>query len=197
MMITTPRLILRPMHASDFAALLLIFRDLLVMAAFNHPPFTDEQMHAWLQRNLDHQAHYGYGLYAIIEQTSGDLIGDCGLEMMELDDGTTVAELGYDLRSNYWGRGYATEAALAVREYAFTMLNLPRLISLIRVGNLASQAVARKIGMKLTNTFMRGDVAYWQYEISNHRDHKQTIRWSVATLQIAYTCVCWYNLLTL
>ena len=161
----TERLILRPMLQSDFEALLLIFTDARVMAAFDHPPFTREQMQRWLQRNLDHQREFGYGLFSVIHKGTGELIGDCGLEQME-DMG--AAELGYDLRSDFWNQGYATEAALAVRDYAFDVLRLPRLISLIRAGNLASKRVAEKVGMTLAEEFTRYGIQYWKYSLENH-----------------------------
>jgi len=158
----TKRLILRPMLETDLDALLLIFTDVKVMAAFNHPPFTREQMQGWLQRNLNHQNEFGYGLFSIILKETGELIGDCGLEQME-DQG--AAELGYDFRRDFWNQGYATEAALAVRDYAFDVLKLPQLISLIRVGNLASKRVAEKVGMTLTEEFTRYEIRYWKYAI--------------------------------
>src|SRR5512138_1819262 len=116
--IETPRLVLRTMQASDLDALLLIFTDPRVMASFGVDLFTRDQMQAWLQRNLDHQAEFGYGLFSIIHKADGLLIGDCGLEQMDLY-GLRAAELGYDLRSDYWNQGIATEAAAAVRDYAF------------------------------------------------------------------------------
>ena len=152
MQLETKRLLLRPMLQSDFDALLLIFTDIKVMDAFNHPPFMHEQMQRWLQRNLDHQNEYGYGLFSVILKENGELIGDCGLEQM---DDMNAAELGYDFRSTFWNQGYATEAAFAVRDYAFEVLNLPQLISLIRVGNLASKRVAEKVGMMLVEEFTR------------------------------------------
>jgi RimJ/RimL family protein N-acetyltransferase len=132
------------------------------MAAFESSPFDRHQMAEWLQRNLDHQATWGYGLYAVILKTNELLIGDCGLEMIEVD-GKQVAELGYDFRSDYWNQGFATEAAIAVRDYAFHTLGLPKLISLIRVGNLPSQRVAEKIGMERISEFTRYDHRYWKY----------------------------------
>jgi len=158
----TKRLILRPMQATDIDALHLIFTDRKVMAAFDHEPFTREQMEDWLQRNLTHQNEFGHGLFSVILKETGALIGDCGLEQME-DQG--AAELGYDFRSDFWNQGFATEAALAVRDYAFDVLRLPQLISLIRVGNLASKRVAEKAGMKLAEEFTRYDVQYWKYAI--------------------------------
>lgn len=158
----TPRLLLRPMQATDVHSLLHIFTDQKVMAAFDSPPFDQKQMAGWLQRNLDHQEEYGYGLSSVILKTNGLLIGDCGLEVMEVD-GTQVAELGYDFRSDYWNQGFATEAATAVRDYAFNILCLPQLISLIRIGNRASQRVAEKIGMKYIAEFTRYGNRYLKY----------------------------------
>ena len=160
----TKRLLLRPMLETDIDALHLIFTDPNVMAAFDHPPFDREQMQRWLQRNLDHQNQFGYGLFSVIHKETGTLIGDCGLEQME-DMG--AAELGYDFRSEYWNQGYASEAAIAVRDYAFHVLKLPQLISLIREGNLASKRVAEKVGMTLAEEFTRYGIQYWKYSLHN------------------------------
>lgn len=162
----TSRLFLRPMLQTDFEALYLIFTDPNVMAAFNHPSFTPEQMQGWLQRNLEHQEQYGYGLFSVVRKETNELIGDCGLELME-DMG--AAELGYDFRSPFWNQGYATEAAIAVRGYAFDVLKLPRLISLIRVGNLASRRVAEKAGMTLIEEFRRYETRYWKFGMDRNQ----------------------------
>lgn len=169
-MLETQRLILRPMRQTDFDALLLIFTDRNVMAAFHHDPFTPQQMQGWLRRNLDHQNEFGYGLFSVLRKDTHELIGDCGLEQMEE---MGAAELGYDFRSDVWNRGYATEAASAVRDYAFDILHLPQLISLIRVGNLASKRVAEKVGMTLTEEFTRYGIRYWKYTIKNPNHEKE------------------------
>ena len=163
-MLETPRLILRPMHADDTDALLQIFADPQVMAAFGVETFGRPQMERWVRRNLEHQDAHGYGLYSVILKENGLLIGDCGLELMGVS-GTPAAELGYDFRSDHWNRGLATEAAAAVRDHAFTALALPRLVSLIRQGNHASRRVAEKVGLHLAETIQRGDQPYWVYAI--------------------------------
>jgi RimJ/RimL family protein N-acetyltransferase len=152
------------MLATDLNALHLIFTDPKVMASFGGEPLSRAQMERWLQRNLDHHGRFGYGLFSVILKGTEILIGDCGLEQMEVD-GMPVAELGYDFRSDYWHRGYATEAALAVRDYAFDVLQLPQLISLIRAGNLASKRVAEKLGMTLAAEYTRYGIQYWKYTI--------------------------------
>ncbi len=160
----TERLCLRPMLETDIDALHLIFTDPKVMASFGGDLLNRDQMQRWLARNLDHQTQYGYGLFSVILKESGELIGDCGLEQMESEG---AAELGYDFRSDYWNQGYATEAACAVRDYAFDILQLPQLISLIRVGNLASKRVAEKVGMSLAEEFTRYGIQYWKFALRN------------------------------
>jgi ribosomal-protein-alanine N-acetyltransferase len=160
----TPRLYLRPMESTDIDDLLTIFGDPKVMASFSTVPFTRHQMEQWLQRNLSHQDAHGYGLLSVILKSENILVGDCGLERMEVG-GEPAVELGYDFRSDYWNRGLATEAAAAVRDFAFNVLALPSLISLIRVGNAASRRVSEKIGMQLRDEVTLNGVSYWRYSI--------------------------------
>ena len=156
----TPRLLLRPMRADDARELLAVFADPLVMAAFASPPFGPTEMDAWVARNLEHQVVHGYGLFTVVLKDTGAVIGDCGLEQMDIG-----AELGYDLRSDQWNQGLATEAATAVRDYAFGTLGLPQLVSLIRVGNDASRRVAEKVGMRLKERSERHGIDYWIYAL--------------------------------
>jgi len=162
----TPRLLLRLMQPSDLDNLLKIFGDTKVMDSFHEQPFTREQMQRWLQRNLAHQEEFGYGLFSVILKSENLLIGDCGLEHMDVE-GEQKTELGYDFRSDYWNQGYATEAASAVRNFAFDSLKLPGLISLIRKGNQSSRRVAEKIGMVLEEEITRYAIDYWIFSIAN------------------------------
>jgi [ribosomal protein S5]-alanine N-acetyltransferase len=162
----TERLLLRSMVADDLDDLLGIFGDPIVMAAFRVAPLQRDQVRKWLERNLDHQREHGYGLFAVCLKANDRLIGDCGLELMDLS-GEPVAELGYDFRSDYWNLGYASEAARAVRDFAFATLGLPRLISLIQLGNPASERVAQKTGLHKTGRLQRDGRTYLRYEIEN------------------------------
>jgi len=161
--IQTERLTLRPMVAEDVDAMLTIFTDPAVMASFGIPPYSRQQMEEWVQRNLEHQTKYGYGLFSVILKSNGQLIGDCGLEQMEAE-GNKFVELGYDFHSSYWHHGYATEAATAVRDYSFNELNLTKLSSIIRTSNEPSKRVAERVGMSLLFEFTRfGNIKYWFY----------------------------------
>jgi ribosomal-protein-alanine N-acetyltransferase len=163
-LLETPRMHLRIMNLSDLDDLLEIFSDKNVMASFNAAPFDRKQMESWVNRNLAHQKTHGYGLFSVILKSTNKLIGDCGLEHMDVE-GELATELGYDFRSDHWNQGYATEAASAVRDFAFDKLSLPSLISLIRVGNQASRRVSEKIGMQLTDEIILSGISYWKYSI--------------------------------
>lgn len=89
-----------------------------------------------------------YGLMALVLKETNELIGFCGF-IHQIVDGDEYIELGYRLDEAYWGKGVATEAALAVRDYAFNVLEIPLLISIIHHHNDASKRVAKKVGMKL------------------------------------------------
>ena len=158
-MIETARLLLRPMRSGDADELLRVFGDPNVMAAFEHAPFGQAEMARWVERNLTHQRRHGYGLFSVVLKASGRIIGDCGLEHRDIR-GRPEVELGYDFCSDYWGLGFATEAAAAVRDHASADLKLTRLVSLIRSGNAASRRVSEKTGMRWEMDLTENDVAY-------------------------------------
>jgi RimJ/RimL family protein N-acetyltransferase len=89
----------------------------------------------------------GYGWWAVEVQATGAFIGFAGLDQVDDDMPFTGVEIGWRLARSAWGRGYATEAALAVLAYGFDALELPEILAVTTVGNLRSQAVMRRIGM--------------------------------------------------
>ncbi len=166
-MIETDRLTLRLMKENDIYDMLKIFTDANVTKSFNMPPFNSTQMKAWINRNLDHQNKYGYGLFSVILKFNQELIGDCGLEHSTFEDKPCV-EIGYDFLSKYWNKGYATEATKAVREYAIEKLNIDSMsiCSFIRKNNIASQRVSEKVGMYRIKEYAVNDIDYYLYAFS-------------------------------
>ncbi len=132
---------------ADHAAMLTVFSDAEVMR-FGDGPQTAEWVRDWLRAALDGYEQRGYGPWAVVEKTSGGVIGYCGLFYYPDVNGRAEIEIGYRLAQAYWGRGYATEAVSAARDYAFTTLGLPRLIALIDPANVASLRVAEKVGLR-------------------------------------------------
>lgn len=106
---------------------------------------------AWRQMAmiLGHWRLRGYGMWAAEEISTGRLAGRIGFFNPE---GWPGFELGWTLRREFWGRGYATEGARAALEYGFTEMNRERVISLIRPANAPSIRVAERLGEKLEGT---------------------------------------------
>lgn len=116
--------------------------------------FSDEEVQAWLDRQLERYRKWGFGLWAVILKENGAMIGQCGLTMQPWK-GEEVLEIGYLFERAYWHRGYATEAARACRVYAFDTLNAKEVCSIIRDTNTASQNVALRNGMKKTDSWVK------------------------------------------
>ena len=142
----TPRLILRHLNLEDVEDLAAIYTDPVVMRFFGGT-YTYESTKQWLEeRVFKCYEQRGWGLWATIYKMENKLIGRCGL-IPQLVDGQEEVEIGYLLAKEYWGRGLATEAACNSRDYGFEKLGANRLISLIDPDNIASQKVAKKVGL--------------------------------------------------
>ena len=143
--IETPRLLLRPWADHDLAAAAALYGDPEVMSFIGAgQPLTLQATAAALDRWSRHEAEHGFTLWAAVERATGELVGDCGL--IHLDGGPEI-EVGYRLRRDRWGRGYATEAARACVAHGFGALGLDRICGVTHPGNVASQRVLAKCGM--------------------------------------------------
>jgi [ribosomal protein S5]-alanine N-acetyltransferase len=142
----TQRLALRPLRESDLDVLASIYADPAVMR-FLGGPRTREDTRTRLSWMIAAHREQGFGLWATTLRADGTLIGRCGIIVQDVE-GQTEHEIAYLLGSQWWGRGYATEAAAAIRDHARARLGFDRTISLIDPANTASQAVARRIGMQ-------------------------------------------------
>lgn len=158
--LTTDRLTLRPWRddADDLDAYASLSADPEVMRHIGDGrPLTRDRAAARLAAYVEHWERHGYGLYAVEARgegaaapAAGEVLGFAGLARAgEPGVRPGDVEIGWRLRRAHWGRGYATEAALAAREHAFETLRLARLVSLIRPANAASIGVARKLGLEL------------------------------------------------
>lgn len=167
MLIESTRLFLRKMSQSDFNALCKILQDEEVMYAYEGA-FSDKEVQEWLDRQIMRYKTDGFGLYAVILKESGEVIGQCGLTFQDFN-GNQVLEVGYLFQKTYWHKGYATEAARACKEYAFTALDADEVYSIIRDTNIPSQKVAERNGMVRVGVFTkhyRGvDMPHYAYAI--------------------------------
>jgi RimJ/RimL family protein N-acetyltransferase len=156
----TERLLLRAPVADDAEALAPMYGDPEVMRFVGDGrPLTRAETERSVKRMIQRWEADGFGLFTTVRKDDGAVIGRVGLLVWNADtwepttraeseNGRTEVEVGYTLGRDYWGQGYATEAAGAVRDYALRELGADRLIALIIHGNTASENVARKLGLR-------------------------------------------------
>lgn len=143
----THRLILRELTLDDVDGLLEVFGDPVAMWAY---PSTKDRAatEAWIRWAMDSYGANGWGLWAVVRREDGRLLGDCG-PMFQPVEGESVAELGYHIFRAEWGRGYATEAALASRDWFFENTPNDRLVSIVWPPNIASRKVAERVHARM------------------------------------------------
>jgi ribosomal-protein-alanine N-acetyltransferase len=169
--LATPRLAMRPIVPADAAAFFQILGDPEVMrfsVGGVHRSVDDTIL--WIEHGVRHQSAHGFAMFAIVCRSNGDIIGQCGLEV--LADGRT--EIAYRLRRDKWGWGYAAEAARAWLDYGFSTLRLKRIVAMIEEDNRRSIRVAEKIGMRAgaSETFHGIPVIAYFAEAPARRDAK-------------------------
>jgi len=138
----TPRLLLRWFRENDFPDYVEIATDPEVMKFIGG---TQTPFEAWraMSSHIGHWYFRGYGVFAVEEKSSGKMIGRIGLMN---PPGWPGFELGWTLGRASWGKGYATEGARRVLEYAFTEMDRDHVISCIAPDNINSAKVAERLG---------------------------------------------------
>jgi ribosomal-protein-alanine N-acetyltransferase len=124
-----------------------------------------DRMNAWrsMAMLLGHWQLRGYGMWAIELKETGEFVGRVGLHRPE---GWPDLELGWMLTARQRGHGYATEGARVALELAYRTLDVPRIVSLIRIDNTASERVARRLGGRQATTidFLGGATLVYVYD---------------------------------
>ncbi len=157
--IETERLILRPFNLNDLDAFASICADPEVMRFIGNGKALEteatEELLGWI---ISQYEELGFGLLAVTLKEDNKLLGFCGL-IRQIIDNEQHIELGYRLDRAFWGQGIATEAAQAMKDYAFNQLNITHLVSIIHVDNMASKQVAKKIGLShMKQTHFKGNL---------------------------------------
>lgn len=146
MIIETERLILRDFTFEDFYSLFEILSDKETMKHYPKP-FDKEKVKSWIQWNINNYKQYGFGLLAVVLKETGEMIGDCGITIQNID-GELLPEIGYHIHKKYWRNGFGSESARAVRDWAFENTKYECLYSYMKYTNIASYSTAIANGMK-------------------------------------------------
>ncbi|MEI4771453.1 GNAT family N-acetyltransferase [Psychrobacillus sp. FJAT-51614] len=163
--LSTKRLVLRKMNKVDAERLLEIFSDPEAMRYY--PTIKNEQQTIeWIDWTLDNYTKHGVGLWIVEDKVTGEFLGQCGIVPQEVD-GVIEMEIGYLFVRRVWGKGYATEAALACKNYGFNQLKLNKMVSLIDKNNIPSIKVAERIGMHVEKIIHKWGKGVCVYAISN------------------------------
>src|ERR1700733_5431876 len=150
--IQTARLTLRPLTLADVDAIFAIIGDPIAMQHYPRT-FTREDAVEWVERNQKRYENDGFGILAMALKGTIELIGDCGIVRQTVGE-EPMLEVGYHLRRDQWGHGYATEAARACMDYAFGELGAAKVVSLIRPENTPSRRVAERNEMQVERRVM-------------------------------------------
>jgi ribosomal-protein-alanine N-acetyltransferase len=160
---STPRLILLPWTdkwADDFA---LLCADARVMEhILGGKTLVRDEANSRSRKYSEWWRSFGHGPWAALERSSGEFVGRIGLNLLEDWSGRDKWEVAWMLRPEYWGRGLATEGAVAAIEFGFSATDLERIISVTLPNNLASRRVMEKAGLVYQGTLeWRGAEVVW------------------------------------
>ena len=144
-MLETERLILRPMTKDDVEDVFKMRRDDEIMQFIREPIVSRREAEDWVKMISSRWSKDGIGFCCLIEKTSGNFAGWCGL--WQLKESQEI-EVGYAIVKDFWRKGFASEAAKAVLGYGFNELNLDRIVAVARPENAGSRGVMEKVGMR-------------------------------------------------
>lgn len=145
--LTSERLRYEPFADAHFDGLHAMNRDPEVMRYLLGRPETPDETRAMIARVRTRWAEWGYSWWALVDRDSGELVGAGGIQHLRLDR-ATPHEIGWRLRREHWGKGYATEAAATMADYAFAVLDAPRLCAIRHPDNAPSRRVMERLGMR-------------------------------------------------
>ncbi len=146
--IETERIRLREMGLSDLDFVAEILSSPKAMLHFPKL-YSRKEAQLAVEKHMFRYKLQGHSVWIMEDKKLNESVGYLGLTMQSVEN-KAEPEIGYILHPNHWKNGYATEGAIATRDYAFNTLNYPYVISLIRPVNLPSQAVAKRVGMKVS-----------------------------------------------
>ena len=169
--IFTERLMLRKLTEEDVDNIFLLDSNPDVMKYVGVSPITEKEESAKMVDNILNQyKNNGTGRLAVIENESNQFIGWCGIKLLtdEVNGFKNVYELGYRFLPKFWGKGYATESAIASLDFGFNQLNADKIYAYADIGNESSNHILSKLGFENKGPFHdKGDICNW-YELEKN-----------------------------
>ena len=151
MELITERLLLREMTPDDYDALYRVLGDSDIMRHYPYV-FDEKRVRNWIDRNIERYRIFGFGLWAVCLKENGEMIGDCGLSMQNIG-GVIKPEIGYHIRADQQRKGYAREAAAAVRDWTFENTPFREIYSYMKYTNEPSAKTAVSWGCRQVDEF--------------------------------------------
>jgi RimJ/RimL family protein N-acetyltransferase len=153
-LLQTDRLLLQPHQPGDWQAFHRLAEDSRVMRYITGGiPFPPERSRAFVARQQAHLVAHGYCRWKITLPETGEYLGFCGAEHKVLD-GETVPEIGWWIAPEYWGKGYASEAAHAAFGHLWNQVRVGRITSCAFPDNAPSIRIMQKIGLSFEKEFL-------------------------------------------
>lgn len=154
----TNRTLTKRITADDFQELKRMNRDARVMQTLSGIQ-TEELTRQYFNECLNHWDRYGYGLWIFFSNEGRQFIGRAGLRNIEIQNNLEI-ELGYALRSEFWGKGYATEIAEKIVSIGFSRLGFTAIGSFSLPSNIGSKRVMEKVGFMFEKNIIHADLPH-------------------------------------
>jgi len=170
LLLETERLLLRPFEFSDDQALFAMDSNPKVHLYLGNNPLTKiEQVHEYINSIQNQYQENGIGRFIAELKETKEVIGWIGLKFIteEENNHSNFYDIGYRLREEFWGKGYAYEGAKAWRDYAFNDIKTPTLYAMAHIDNHGSNRILQKIGMDQKNQYLSHDCICNWYELNN------------------------------
>lgn len=171
MKLETERLILRKLEDADDERMYLMDSDPEVMKYLGVPVKSIEESKDAIRMIQKQYEENGVGRLAVIEKESGLMIGWSGLKLLKqpINGHVETLDLGYRFIPEFWGKGYALEAAIASLDYGFKDLNAEAIYAYADAGNTGSNHILRKLGFENTGEFEDSGIMCFWYELKREK----------------------------
>lgn len=172
LILETERLILRPFEHSDAEAMFALDSNPNVHLYLGNNPVTEiEQIHEYIKSIKNQYEQNGIGRFVVALKDTKEVIGWAGLKFITEEDNGHINfyDIGYRLREEFWGKGYAYEAATKWLDYALNTMKVPAVYASAHVDNVGSNKILKKIGMQQNGQFLWNELTCNWYELNNNR----------------------------